>query len=126
MTKKRHTPRRVPAGDRSRTETLRGDGTTAGAAAEDLLLEMVDFERLTIAFAEAGWMSRSRGMGFRASARQSHRQVLLCLRELAATDPAALTPAQSDQLREWRRTWTTMSRIGRRTLRRLDDMLEGT
>jgi hypothetical protein len=51
---------------------------------------------------------------------------VLCLRELAATDPAQYGPVDRRRFRESLGTWRAMKRIGLRTRRRLDAVLAET
>jgi len=99
---------------------------STNATADRLLLDMIEFERLTILFIEEGLMSCALGVDFRASARRSQREVLLCLHELAATNAAALRPGDEARFRASLGTWRAMREIGRRTLRRLDIHLAET
>jgi len=112
----------------TRTEaTPRGDAWEAtNATADALLLEMVDFERLTISFVDAGLMTREVAVVLRARARRSHREVLLCLADLAATDQADYAPLDRIRFRESLGTWRAMKRIGLRTLRRIEAVLVAT
>jgi hypothetical protein len=101
----------------------RGAWAATNAMADGLLLEMIDFENLTIVFIEGGLMSRALAVGCRARARRSHREVLLCLRELAARSPDEYEPVDQGRYRESLGTWQAMSRVGLRTRRRLDAFL---
>jgi hypothetical protein len=107
-------------------ERHRADWTATNATADGLLLEMLDVERLTIALVDAGWMSRALALGLRGRARRSHRQIQLCLRDIAAVDPRGYGPIDRALFDDARRTWRTMRRVGLRTLRRLDAFLAGT
>jgi len=126
MASKSSAPSRARFFKRAGTKRTRDAWAATNATADELLLEMIDFERLTISFIEVGLMSRALAFCFRANARRSHREVLLCLRDLAATDPCEFGPVDQARFRASLGTWRAMKRIGLRTLRRLDVFLAET
>jgi hypothetical protein len=108
---------------RSVAKPRRDAWESTNAVADGLLLELVEFEQLVISFLDAGLMTRAVAKCFRKRASRSQREVVLCLRELAATDQADYAPADQVRFRESLGTWRAMKRIGLRTLRRLDAVL---